>query len=120
MTEHEALQYLRDNGYPEQLCKAGPHGLVEHYARFVAQLEHGFHGRLEDYRRHLDLRSLLTLLELDQSEEVRALDARFAAQLTPARSRLWESGPTNPFWDFAYPKNAKADLLADLKSEDLC
>jgi hypothetical protein len=39
--------------------------------------------------------------------------------LTDREKRVWESSPAEPFWDFGYPRNAKGELLEDLKNEKL-
>ncbi|MCX6620156.1 MAG: hypothetical protein NTY38_03590 [Acidobacteria bacterium] len=117
MTGPEAVAYLRENGYPEHVCRAGASGLIERYRKFVDEVEHGYRFGLEDYRNDLDLRALLTLLELDA--EVADADQRLQALLEPAAERLWESGAGSPFWDFGYPRNASGNLRKDLKSEGL-
>jgi hypothetical protein len=45
------------------------------------------------------------------------LDERLRAVLLPAKRRVWESGPGEPFWDFGYPRNAGEDLADDLTAE---
>ena len=37
----------------------------------------------------------------------------------PAKLRVWESAPGDPFWDYGYPRNAGEELTADLKAEGL-
>jgi hypothetical protein len=54
------------------------------------------------------------MLGLD--DEVRDADERFEQLLTPAASRVWESMPGEPFWDFGYPQNARGRLLAQLRA----
>jgi hypothetical protein len=117
MTDSEAIAYLRENGYPEHVCRAGAKGLVERYRQFVDAVERGYRLGLEDYRNDLDLRALLSLLERDA--EVAADDERLRALLEPAAERIWESGAGNPFWDFGYPRNASRTLREDLESEGL-
>lgn len=117
MTDSEAVAYLRENGYPEHVCRAGASGLVARYREFVRQVEGGYRFGLEDYRNDLDLRALLTLIGRDG--EVADADARFQALLRPAAARIWESGAGNPFWDFGYPANAGGTLRSDLEAEQL-
>jgi hypothetical protein len=114
MTIHE---YLRENGYPEHVVKAGREGLLDGYRDFVHQVEHGYKLGLEDYRNDLDGRAILRLADAEDAE-VHELDARLKRMLT-GEKRVWESAPGDPFWDFGHPKNASGDLLADLKAEDL-
>jgi hypothetical protein len=117
MTDLELEHYLRENGYPEHICRAGRQGLVTLWKKFVDQVEKGRRMRLEDYRNDLDVRSLIEQVGLE--EEVRAPDERLKGLLINRDIRVWESSPGNPFWDFGYPQNASADLLQDLKDEGL-
>jgi hypothetical protein len=117
MTDEEMAAYLRENGYPEHIVRAGRAGLIERWAKFVAQAEQGYKLGLEDYRNDLDLRGIIAMLGLDA--EVSHLDRRFEALLIHRDKRLWESTPADPFWDFGYPRNAGAQLLEDIKSEGL-
>jgi hypothetical protein len=116
-TDAEIEAYLRENGYPEHVCRAGRAGLIARWGEFVAQVERGYRLGLEDYRNDLDLRAILALVGLDG--EVKELDARFERLLACRERRVWESGPGSPFWDFGYPVNAAGDLLEDLKAEGL-
>jgi len=116
-TDAEIEAYLRENGYPEHVCTSGRAGLVARWGEFVGQLERGYTPGLEDYRSHLDLRAILALAGMDA--QVQELDARFERMLTARHTRVWESGPGDPFWDFGYPRNVSADLLEDLKAEGL-
>lgn len=111
-------EYLRENGYPEQVIRDGRAGLVRKWREFVEQVERGYPLGLEDYRNDLDGRAILALASAED-DEVRALDARFRKFLTATETRVWESAPGDPFWDFGYPRNAGADLLEDLRCEDL-
>ncbi len=117
MTDYEITQYLSDNGYPRHVVKAGRAGLVARYLQFVDEVERGYKLGLEDYRKDLDVRALLDLI--GASGEVSAADARLRAALIPAKARIWESAPGEPFWDFGYPRNAAGELLAELQSESL-
>jgi len=117
MTEHEALEYLRQNGYPEHIVRAGRAGLIELWRKFVEQVERGYKLGLEDYRNDLDVRGIISMLGAD--EDVRELDRRFESLLTARDVRVWETNEANPFWDFGYPNNASGELLEDLKSEGL-
>ncbi len=116
-TDTEIEAYLRENGYPEHVCASGRAGLIARWGEFVAQVERGYSRGLEDYRNHLDLRAILALAGLDA--QVQELDGRFERILTARQTRVWESGPGDPFWDFGYPKNASGRLLEDLKTEGL-
>lgn len=111
-------EYLRENGYPEHVVREGREGLVRKYREFVAQVEHGYHLGLEDYRNDLDGRAILALASAED-REVHTLDARLKKMLTGCEKRVWESAPGDPFWDFGYPRNAGPDLLEDLTRENL-
>lgn len=117
MTDAQIADYLRDNGYPEHLARAGRSGLIDRYRKFVEQVEHGYKLGLEDYRNDLDLRGILAMLQLDH--EVTDLDRRLEAQLTNRTIRVWETSPGDPPWDFGYPANAGRDLTDDLDKEGL-
>jgi hypothetical protein len=54
MTDQEMAAYLRENGYPEHLVRAGRAGLIERWRKFVEEVEHGYKLGLEDYRNDLD------------------------------------------------------------------
>jgi hypothetical protein len=115
MTDAELTEYLRENGYPEHVWRAGRAGLIGRWRKFVAEVERGYRYHLEDYRNDLDLRGVLSLAGLDA--EVRDADARFLELLTGRDRRIWESAGDNPFWDYGYPRNASGHLLEDLKAE---
>ncbi len=117
MTDAQIADYLRSNGYPEHLVRAGRAGLIDHWRRFVEQVERGYKLGLEDYRNDLDLRGILAMLEIDDA--VRDLDRRFEALLTDRTTRVWETSAGDPFWDFGYPTNAGQQLLEDLRNEGL-
>jgi len=117
MTDQEMTEYLRENGYPEHVVRAGRAGLIERWRRFVDEVESGYKLGLEDYRNDLDTRGILRMLGLDG--EVQDLDRRFEAALTARDKRVWETGPGDPFWDFGYPRSARGPLLEDLKKEGL-
>src|SRR5580698_5326115 len=117
MTDSEMAAYLRENGYPEHVVRAGRAGLIERWRKFVEEVERGYKLGLEDYRNDLDLRGIIAMLGLD--EEVRDLDRRFEAMLTNREKRVWESSASDPFWDFGYPSNASARLLEDITNEGL-
>src|SRR5258708_37556665 len=95
-------EYLRENGYPEHICRSGRAGLLAKWAAFVDAVEHGYKLGLEDYRSDLDLRAILALAGLDAAAD----DERLRRMLTATDTRGWESAPRDPFWDFGYPKNA--------------
>jgi hypothetical protein len=117
MNDHEMAAYLRENGYPEHIIRAGRAGLIERWRKFVGEVEHGYKFGLEDYRNDLDLRGIISMLGLD--EEVSDLDRRLEALLIERQKRIWESSGANPFWDFGYPANAGKQLLEDIKEEGL-
>lgn len=115
MTDPELVEYLRENGYPEHIWRAGRAGLLAKWTAFVDEVERGYKLGLEDYRNDLDLRAILTLAGIDASAD----DERLRRMLTSTDTRVWESSPGDPFWDFGYPKNASGELLEDLKAESL-
>jgi hypothetical protein len=117
MTDEELCEYLRENGYPEHLARAGREGLLERWRKFVIEVERGYKFNLEDYRNDLDLRGVLSIVGLDA--EARESDVRFEKLLTARDKRIWESAGKDPFWDFGYPANAAGELLEDLKAEGL-
>jgi hypothetical protein len=117
MTDPELQEYLRQNGYPEHVWRAGRGGLIERWRKFVGEVEHGYRLGLEDYRNDLDLRAVISLVGLDP--EVRDADSRFRDLLTARDRRVWESAGGDPFWDFGYPANAGGELLEDLRAEGL-
>src|SRR5271154_5100306 len=104
MTDQEMTTYLRDNGYPEHIVRAGRAGLIARWRKFVEEVERGYKLGLEDYRNDLDLRGIIAMLDLDA--EVAELDRRFEALLIHRDKRIWESSGASPFWDFGYPANA--------------
>ncbi len=117
MTDDQIVDYLRTNGYPEHLVRAGRAGLIERWRRFVEEVEHGYKLGLEDYRNDLDLRGIIALFGLD--DQVRDLDRRFETLLTNRTVRIWETSAGDPPWDFGYPQNAGKQLLEDIKAEGL-
>ena len=117
MTDEEMSVYLRENGYPQHVIRAGRKGLIERWGKFVAEVERGYKFGLEDYRNDLDLRGIISMLGMD--DEVRELDQRFEALLIEREKRIWESSGEHPFWDFGYPSNAGRQLLEDITNEGL-
>jgi hypothetical protein len=117
MTDQEMTAYLRENGYPEHVIRAGRKGLIERWSKFVAEVERGYRFGLEDYRNDLDLRGIIAMLGLDA--EVADQDQRLEALLTQRDKRVWESSAADPFWDFGYPSNASHQLMEDLTNEGL-
>jgi hypothetical protein len=109
--------YLRDNGYPEHVVRAGRAGLIDRWGKFVAEVERGYRFGLEDYRNDLDLRGIIAMLGLDA--EVGDLDRRLESLLTARDRRVWESNADDPFWDFGYPSNAGKQLTQDIETEGL-
>jgi hypothetical protein len=90
--------------------------LVSRWRDFVEQVERGYPLGLEDYRNDLDLRAMLQGVE---DEEVFALDRRLKVLLVSTDTRVWESAPDDPFWDFGYPSNAGDELKEGLGEEGL-
>jgi len=117
MTDEQMAHYLRDNGYPEHIIRAGRAGLIERWSKFVGEVEHGYKLGLEDYRNDLDLRGIIAMLGLDS--EVADLDRRFEAMLVHRDKRIWESSAADSSWDYGYPKNAGLRLLEDITNEGL-
>ena len=117
MTDQEMIDYLRENGYPEHVVRAGPVGLIDRWRKFVEEVERGYKSGLEDYRKELDIRGILAMFSLD--DKVRDLDQRFEATLIARDKRLWESSPADPSWDFGYPRNAGETMLEDIRKEGL-
>jgi hypothetical protein len=117
MTDREIQQFLKDNGYPDYVVKAGRKGLLERWRKFVEQVEKGYRFGLYDYRNDLDTRALLARLGLDS--EAAEWDERLKAMLTSTRTRVWESDPPEAFWNFGHPKNASGELREDLEAEGL-
>jgi hypothetical protein len=116
MTDTEVKTFLKENGYPEHLVAAGKKGLIEQWEKFVAAVEGGYSLTLEDYRNDLDLRAILSRLGLQA--EIEEADSRFRRLLVFTGVSVWDCDD-NPdaFWLFGYPRNAKGDLLADLRNE---
>ena len=94
MTEAEIEEYLRDNGYPEHICRAGRDGLIAKWRKFVEEVERGYRFGLEEYRNDLDIRAILELIE-SEGEELEDIDSRFQAMLTSPDIRVWESAPND-------------------------
>jgi hypothetical protein len=116
MSEAEVKSFLKENGYPEHIVKGGKKGLIAAYEKFVAEVEKGYSLNLEDYRNDLDGRALLSRLALQS--EIEDADRRFRACLVFATESVWDCDD-NPdaFWLYGYPRNAKDDLLEDLRNE---
>jgi hypothetical protein len=119
VTDWELAAYLRDNGYPEHVARAGKNGLVRRWREFVEQVERGYPLGLEDYRNDLDIRAILRLGGADNDPEVISLDQRLKALLIAADRRVWESAPGAAFWDFGYPENAGEELIEGLREEGI-
>jgi len=117
VSDEELVDYLRENGYPEAVVRAGPAGLIERWRTFVEEVERGYKSGLEDYRKELDIRGILAMLELD--DNLRDLDRQFEATLIARHKRVWESSPGDPFWDFGYPGNANKVFLEAIGKEGL-
>jgi len=117
MNDAEMITYLRENGYPEHVVKAGRRGLVDRWNKFVDDVKKGYKLGLEDYRNDLDLRGIISMLGLE--DEVRESDSELESMLTSRKVRVWESGVEDAFWDYGYPRNASGELLGDLRDEGL-
>jgi hypothetical protein len=117
MNDAEMAHYLRENGYPEHVVRAGRAGLIERWGKFVAEVERGYRLGLEDYRNDLDLRGIISMLGLDA--EVAGLDQRLEELLIQRDKRVWESSAADPAWDFGFPRNSGPQLLEDLRNEGL-
>jgi predicted ATPase len=117
MTEEQIQDYLRENGYPEYIVRAGKEGLVERYRKFVEEVEQGYRLSIFDYRNDLDIRGMLGMLGVE--DDIAAEDDRLRRMLTAPDKRVWESMDGDPWWDFGYPKNASGTLLEDLRNEKL-
>ena len=90
MTDQEMADYLRENGYPEHLVRAGRAGLIARWRRFVEEVEKGYGFTIYDYRNDLDLRGIIAMLGL---EELSTEDQR-----TVNRARRLERFLTQPFF----------------------
>ena len=88
MTDAEVKEFLKENGYPEHLVKAGKKGLIAQWEQFVSQVEHGYTMHLEDYRNDLDLRAILSRLGLQA--EVEEADARLRRVLVFTEASVWD------------------------------
>ncbi len=119
LTDEQIRQYLRDNGSPEHIVRAGRDGLIERWQKFVQEVESGYHFGLEDYRNDLDIRGIIENVGLSADPAVVAADEKLRPLLHPASNRVWESCAGEPFWDFGYPKRSGRDLQHDLKREGL-
>lgn len=117
MNDQEMAAYLRENGYPEHVVRAGRTGLIDRWRRFVEEVERGYRLTLDDYRNELDLRGIIAMLGMDA--EVAELDGRLQARLIHPEKRLWESMAGDRFWDFGYPSNAGKELLQDIINEGI-
>ncbi len=87
MTDEEMAAYLRENGYPEHIVRAGRAGLIDRWGKFVAEVERGYRFGLEDYRNDLDLRGIIAMLGLDAEVERPGPPLRSAAD-PPRQARL--------------------------------
>lgn len=112
VTDPEIVRHLRERGCPEHIWRGGREGLIRRWEAFVAEVERGYPLGLDDYRDDLDTRALIAEAGLD--DQVRDADERLRPLLTATGTRIWESGPGNPFWDFGYPRNASGELLEEL------
>ncbi len=109
--------------------RAGPAGLIERWRKFVEEVERGYKSGLEDYRKELDIRGILAMLDvarapgLPRRESSRRLlqdlDNRLEATLIARDKRVWESSAADPFWDFGYPRNACNRFMEDIRKEGL-
>ena len=117
MTDDELRAYLDSNGYPDHVIEGGREGLISRYREFVAEAARGYEYSLQDYRRDLDGRALIHMIEAD--DEVRDEDELLNAVLVNREVRVWESAPDNPFWDFGYPETVRGPLMRQIKAAGL-
>jgi hypothetical protein len=116
VTDAEVKEFLKESGYPEHIVKGGRKGLIEQWEKFVREVEHGYSLNLEDYRNDLDVRAIIANVGLQS--DVEEADKRLRRLLVFTEESVWDCDD-NPdaFWLFGYPKNAKGDLLDDLRGE---
>lgn len=123
-------EYLQEKGCGEHLISGGLAGLVEAWERVVASVAAGYQLGLDDYLNDLDARQLLAeawdIAPVNERQyyesRVAAADAQMKSLLRAADECLWgdeiaeEEGWTREeqWWYFHAPKNAGADLLAEL------
>lgn len=117
MTAEEISIFLEDNGFPAHIVAAGAEGLLRRWTEFVGEVEAGYPYGLNEYRHDLDIRGALAMLNMDA--EADAADERLVAMLTHRDVRVWESGGSDPWWDFGYPRNARGYLLRGLRQAGL-
>ena len=91
MTDRGLAEYLRENGYPEHICRAGASGLLARWKEFVDEVQHGYKLGLEDYRNDLDLRAVIALAGLE-SQAQRTTNG-CAASLLPSTSASGKALP---------------------------
>lgn len=108
---------LRERGAAEHVIRGGGEGLIAGWRDFVNRVESGYPFGLADYRNDLDLRSLISFVNLDS--EVPAEDARLRKLLTRTDRTIWSSDAADAFWVRGYPRNAAGELLEDLAAEGL-
>lgn len=116
MTDAEVKEFLKESGYPDHIVKGGRKGLIEQWEKFVREVERGYSLNLEDYRNDLDIRAIIAQAGLQS--DVEDADKRLRGLLVFTEESVWDCDD-NPdaFWLFGYPRNAKGDLLEDLRSE---
>ena len=117
MTDEHVQDFLQRNTYPAHLVNEGRAGLIRRWKKFVQQVEGGYAMDIYAYRNDLDIRSIIEKAGA-VDDEVRALDARLKKLLTGSK-RIWHSGLDNDFWCVGYPKNARDDLMDDLRRENV-
>ena len=108
---------LRKRGVAPYVLQGGADQLVNRWRAFVESVERGYTMGLDDYRNDLDIRTLLAAAGL--SAEVADEDARLRSLLVNTRQAVWESDAPGAFWVCGYPRNAGAELLADLRAQGL-
>ncbi len=116
MSDAEVKAFLKANGYPDHIVKGGKKGLIASYEKFVDAVEEGYSLNLEDYRNDLDLRAIISRAGLQA--DVEDADRKLRACLVFSEESVWDC-EDNPdaFWLYGYPRNAKGDLLDDLRNE---
>jgi hypothetical protein len=115
MNDAEIEGWLRGRGCPAHVVRGGRAHLINAWKRFVSKVERGYDLTLDDYRNDLDIRTLIAHTGL--ASEVRDEDERFRALLTATDREIWTSDAPDPFWIYGYPRNARGELLEDLRAE---
>lgn len=118
MKDTEVKALLKEQGFPEHVWKSGKKGIIERWEKFVSEVEAGYRLHLEDYRNDLDLRAIIARVGLEK--DAADADRRLRSCLVFSADSVWDCEITEAWWIFGYPKNAKGDLLKDLKAQGYC